>query len=117
MSYEGEIEVVWATEQTIRGLCPRTGRVTDWHSDRRNCTREQMLRYGKAFLEAHMRPRMHWLFKIEQRARLSSPQVPIIDNLVVRGAKAWLPAEEAMHEAVATLQEWHDKEVWGGGGF
>ena len=117
MSYQGEIEVVWDTVQRISGLCPRTGRTMDWFSDRENCTRGQMLRYGKAFLEAHMRPRMHWLFKVSQMAHLTSEQVPIIDNLVVRGARAWLPAEEAMREAVATLQEWHDKEVWGGGGW
>ena len=116
MSYEGEIEVLWATEQVIRGICPRTGRQVEWNSEREKCDRGQMLRYGKAFLETHMRSRMHWLFHITQRALLTSPQVPITDRLSACG-EGYLPAEEAMREAVATLQEWHDKEVWGGGGW
>ena len=117
MSYEGEIEVAWDTRQHISGLCPRTGRQMQWASRRDNCDRSQMLRYGKAFLEAHMRPRMHWLFKVDQHARLTAEQVDITDNLSAPGSEVWLPADEAMREAVATLQEWHDKEVWGGGGW
>ena len=115
MSYEGEIEVAWETWQHIRGICPRTGREMDWSSHREHCTRGQMLRYGKAFLETHMRPRMHWLFRVTNQARITSPQVPIVDNLSAPGSEVWLPADEAMREAVATLQEWHDKEVWSSG--
>jgi hypothetical protein len=113
--YTGAVEVVWETWQGIEGICPRTGRQLEWSSQRQNCTREQMLRYGKAFLKAHMEPRMHWLFRVTQTAQLTSPQVPIIDDLQAPGSGDWLPAEEAMREAVATLQEWHDKEVWSSG--
>ena len=108
------VNVIWATRQIIEGLCPNTGQRRTWTSDRLNLTKDQMRRYGRSFLEIHMLPRMGWLFRIDQSADLSSPEVPITDKLDAP-ASAWLPAAVALTQAYETLDEWHSKTTWGGG--